>query len=101
MPFFETPEENRTGFIWIYGIVVFFSLGLIELVIMPAITNKVIPAIKTASASTMPAAAAADVASKIDWTWAIIHYTPYLVAFSIFVYLIVSIFLKERNEYGY
>lgn len=89
---------RKVGFIWIYGIIVLFATGIIELVIMPAIQFKLAPILKATAVNTISAANAADYALKVDSTINFMHYSMYVVMFVIFVYMIVSIFTREENE---
>ena len=95
----EYLTENRIGFVWLYGLVAMFILSIIGLVIIPAVTNKVVPSIKDSATSSLSVADAALVNGKIDTIVTIVRYSPFVVLFSVFVYMIVATFLREQYEY--
>jgi hypothetical protein len=88
-----------TGFIWVYGLIVLFATGIIELVIMPALEFNLVPALKASANMTLNATDAADYAVKVNQTVGFMHAAMYVVMFVIFVYLLFSIFQREENEY--
>lgn len=94
-----TIAGRLTGFIWIYGLIVLFATGVIELVIMPAIEFKLAPTLMLTANMTLNATDAADYAAKVTQTIGFMHSAMYVVMFVIFVYLLFSVFQREENEY--
>jgi len=90
---------SRIGFIWIYVLIVLFGVGILELLIMPAITFKLVPTLQTAANATLTPLDAASFAIKTETTINYMHIAMYVVMFVIFVYAIVSIFKKEDYEF--
>ena len=91
--------RSRVGFIWIYGLIVLFATGVIEMIIMPAITFKLLPSLIMSANQTL---SAADTAAYITQTSDVIrfmHMGIYVVMFVILVYLVLSIFTKEEQEF--
>jgi hypothetical protein len=89
---------GKTGFIWIYGLIVLFATGIIELVIIPAIQFKLVPTLQQTALMTLSASDAADYTIKLSNTINFMHASIYVVMFVIFVYMIISVFQKEENE---
>lgn len=90
---------SRIGFIWIYVLIVLFGVGIIELLLMPAIQFQLVPALQTTANATLPPIDAASFAIKTSTTINYMHGAMYVVMFVIFVYAIVSIFKKEDYEF--
>lgn len=90
---------KKVGFIWIYGLIVLFATGVIELVIMPAVQFKLVPALKATAVNTLPAVDATAYAAAVDSTLRFMHLSIYVVMFVIFVYMLLSIFMREENEF--
>jgi heme/copper-type cytochrome/quinol oxidase subunit 2 len=88
-----------TGFIWIYGLIVLFATGVIELVIMPAIQFKLAPTLIQSANITLNSTNVTAFAAQVDQTIGFMHAAMYVVMFVIFVYLIFSVFQREENEY--
>lgn len=90
---------RNTGFIWIYGIIVLFATGIIELIIMPAVEYKLAPQLLASANQTLPSADAAAYVGQVSSTIGFMHSAMYVVMFVIFIYMMLSIFTKEENEY--
>jgi hypothetical protein len=90
---------SKVGFIWIYGLIVLFATGVIELVIMPAIQFKLVPALIQSANMTLPAQDVVDFTAKTTQTIGFMHASMYVVMFVIFVYMVLTIFKREENEY--
>jgi len=58
-----------------------------------------VPSLIQTAAVGLPADEAAAYAVHVHWIVSILRYIPYILAFVIIVYMIVSIFVKERMEY--
>lgn len=91
--------SSRIGFVWVYGIIVMFATGVIELVIMPAVQFKLAPALIQSANITLSASDVTDFTNHINSTIGFMHSAIYVVMFVIFVYLVLSIFKREDNEF--
>ena len=89
---------RKTGFIWIYGLIILFATGVIELVIMPAIEFKLAPSL-IQSATILSAEDVAAFTGQVASTLKFMHMGIYVVMFVIFVYMVLSIFTREETEY--
>jgi hypothetical protein len=83
----------------VYGIIVLFATGVIELIIMPAIEFKLAPALIQSANITLNATTVAEFTGHVNKTLSFMHASMYVVMFVIFVYLILSLFQREENEY--
>ena len=93
--------DTRVGFIWLYGLIVLFAIGIIELVIFPAIENYYVPNMITVGNATLSAEDFATYQVQIASTMTMIHIVPYVIMFSILIYMIVAAFKKDPYEqYG-
>ena len=90
---------SKVGFIWLFCLIVFFATGIIELVILPAIEFRLAPTLIASANSTLNATNAADYASKVGTTLSFMHNSMYVIMFVTFVYLLLSIFQREENEF--
>lgn len=90
---------RKVGFIWIYGLIVLFAVGIIELLIMPAIEHKLVPSLIDSATITLPPADVAAFTAQVNSTIGFMHTAMYVVMFVIFVYMILSIFIREDNEF--
>jgi len=90
---------KKVGFIWIYGLIVLFATGIIELLIMPAIEFKLVPSLIDTATRTLPPADVLAFTQQVNSTLGFMHSAMYVVMFVVFVYMILSIFLREENEY--
>jgi hypothetical protein len=89
---------SKVGFIWIYGLIVLFATGIIEMIIMPAVQFQLVPALKATAVNTLPAVDATAYAAAVDHVVSFMHMAMYVVMFVIFIYMLLSIFLREENE---
>lgn len=90
---------NDVGMKWLYGLVVLFVLGIIELLLLPALEAKFVPQIIAASTSTL---SADDIISFTAQTANVIRFidiTMYVLMFVTVVYMIIVIFQKEQTVY--
>lgn len=90
---------SKVGFIWIYGLIVLFATGIIELVIMPAIEFKLVPALIMSANITLNTSDVIEFTAKTTQTVNFMHSAMYVVMFVILVYMLLSIFKREENEY--
>lgn len=92
-------QDNRIGFIWLYGLVVLFTLGIIELIILPALENKLVPPLLISANQTLSSVDAAAYAVQVARVITFIDVMVYFMFFSVLVYMIISIFMKETYQY--
>lgn len=89
---------RKTGFMWVYGLITLFAVGIIELVIIPAIEFQVVPKLTDTANLTLNSS---NYAAYVNSTTTIVnfmHYSLYVVMFVVFIYLVLSVFLREENE---
>lgn len=91
--------RSRVGFIWIYGLIILFSTGIIEMIIMPAITFKLLPTLIMSANQTLSVDDAAAYTVQATNVIRFMHYGIYTVMFVILVYMILSIFTREEQEF--
>ena len=89
---------SRVGFLWVYCIIVFFAIGIIELIILPAVTFQLVPALQLSANNTLSAANALEYGVRVNTTIGYMHLAMYVVMFVVFIYGVVSIFKREENE---
>jgi large-conductance mechanosensitive channel len=89
----------RTGFIWIFGLIVLFATGVIELIIMPAIQFQLAPQLEMSANMTLSPTDAANYATQVTTTINFMHAAMYVVMFIIVVYMLFSVFQREENEF--
>lgn len=87
------------GFLWVYGILVLFSTGVIELVIMPAIEHKLVPTLILSANQTLSDADVTAFTGQVNQTVGYMHMGIYVLMFVVFVYAILSIFTREEQEF--
>jgi len=90
--------SSRTGFIWIYVLIVLFAVGIIEMVMMPAVEYQLVPSLQMTANMTLSPADAAGFASHVADTVRFMHGAMYMVMFVLFVYAVVSVFKREETE---
>jgi hypothetical protein len=87
------------GFIWIYGLIVVFITGIIEIIIMPALKKYLVPILLNFARDNMPNASAELYETQVAHVLTFMHMMPYVIMFVILVYLVVSIFKREQYDY--
>jgi len=90
---------SRVGFIWIYVIIVAFGIGVIELVLIPAIQFHLIPALQSTANMTLSATDAASFGTKVATTLRYMKMGMYTTMLVLFVYALISVFKREENEF--
>jgi len=90
---------SRVGFIWIYVLIVLFAVGIMELILMPAIQYQLLPALQQSANMTLPAADAEGFATNTANTIKFMHMAMYMVMLVLFIYAIVSVFKREENDF--
>jgi hypothetical protein len=91
-------DDTRVGFIWLYALIVLFAIGVIELVIFPAIENYYVPSLLGVGNSSLSQADYTAYTQQINSTLTIIHIVPYVILFSLTIYMVVAAFKKEPYE---
>ena len=91
--------DSRVGFIWIYALVVMFATHVIELVIRPVLKSKYLPVLINNANDTLPPAKAAEIVSHMQNIFTVMHYFVYFLIFGLLVYMLLSLFLKEKEQY--
>lgn len=92
---------SRVGFIWIYGIIVLFATGIIELIIIPALNTKLVPALIQSATATLSVDDVTAYTAQVNQVINFMHVMIYFLMFIVLVYMIVSIFKKEEQEIYY
>lgn len=90
--------DNDIGFVWIYALVVLFVLGIIELLILPAVETQFIPPMIASMNQTSPGDVAAFIV-QVNNVVGFIDKTMYVLMFVIVIYMIIMIFKKEEKLY--
>ena len=90
---------KNIGFLWIFCLIVFFGIGVIELVVLPAVQYNLVPVLKLSANTTLSASDQIDFNAKIDQTMNFMKYGMYTVMFVLLVYLVLSLFTREDNEF--
>jgi len=89
-------SSSDTGFAWLYTIVFIFILGIVHMLIFPIINAKVIPSLVAASTLT-----GADLATFSTQCYRVMFYmrlTTYIFLFSIFIYMLLSVFRRDETQ---
>ena len=96
----KSKHGYRTGFTWTFGLVTLFGLGILYIVFNQVFTAHLVPVIKTAVNSTIPAiddATRAEISANIDKYMDFFHLMPYILFFVVIVYMFVAAIRKERE----
>lgn len=89
---------SKIGFLWVYCIILFFLVGIMEMVLMPAITHKLAPTLEKTANMTLSPHDAKSYTTKVNTTINFMHNALYVVLFVVFLYALVSVFKREENE---
>lgn len=89
--------ERDVGFAWVYAIIFAFLLGISHMLIFPVLNSKVAPAM--ISASTLPAAEKAQYSSQVYQIIFYLRITTYIFFMSVIIYMFLSIFKREQQDY--
>ena len=92
-------NDSQLGFIWIYGLVVLFATGVIEIVIMPAVEYRMVPQMLVVGNNTLPVSEQMDYANHILTTVRLMHIVPYAIMLVILIYMIIASFKREQVDY--
>jgi ascorbate-specific PTS system EIIC-type component UlaA len=88
--------SNNIGMVWLYCLVVLFVLGIIQLLILPAIEAKLIPVLISSQNTTMSPADLATYSGQVANVLHFMDISVYVLMFVVIVFAIVSIFKKEE-----
>lgn len=91
--------KQDAGFVWIYGLIVAFVVGVIEVLIMPTIDMLVKPAFIDTAESGLSPELFGIVEAGINSTMLKIRLVGYVILFGIFVYLLLTTFKREEREF--
>jgi hypothetical protein len=89
--------DNQIGFKWLYALVVLFVLGIIELIILPAIEGKLVPPLLISANQTLNASDVVAYTAQVADVIRFIDITMYTLMFAVTVFMIISIFRKETQ----
>lgn len=88
---------QSTGFAWIFGLVTLFGLGVLYIVFNQVFIGYLVPAIKAQSATLPDPAQTALVNAGIDRYMVYFHIVPFVLFFTVIIYMIVVAIRKERE----
>ena len=91
-----------TGFTWIFGLVSLFGLGILYIVFNQVLTTHLVPIIKDqmTSSGTVDNATITEVNDGIDRYMIYFNILPFVLFFTVIVYMIIAAVRKE-GEGGY
>ena len=89
--------ERDVGFAWIYTIIFCFLLGISHLLIFPVLNSKIAPAM--IGASTLDVAQKAQYSSQVYQIIFYLRITTYIFFVSAIIYMFLSIFKREQQDY--
>jgi hypothetical protein len=76
-----------------------FGIGIIELVLIPAIQFQLVPALQMSANMTLNPSDAAGFAGHVAQTLRFMKMAMYTVLVVLFVYAIISVFKREETEF--
>jgi hypothetical protein len=89
------------GFAWIFGLLTLFGLGLMYITFNQVFVGHLVPQIKNYANSTAANIAPADVTTifaGIDKYMTYFHLLPFILFFTVVIYMVVVAFRKERES---
>lgn len=92
-------SDNQIGFAWLYGLVILFVLGIIELLIIPAIEGKVVPPLLLSANQTLNASDVTAYTAQVADVIRFIDITMYVLMFAVVIFMVIIIFKKEEQTY--
>jgi hypothetical protein len=99
---FEGKKAIGTAYVWIYGLVSLFGLGLLYIVFDQVFLQYIVPIIKTQVNATGPYAIDQGTVStiyyNIDKYMAFWHLLPFIIFLVIVIYMVLMGIRRERNE---
>lgn len=94
-------KAYSTGFTWVFGLVSIFGLGLLYIVFNQVFTAHLVPTIKSmvnnTAITSIDAATQAEINSGIDKYMDFFHVMPFVLFFTVIIYMIVAAIRKERE----
>ena len=90
-----------TGFVWIFGLVSLFGLGIMYIVFNQVFVAELVPTIKemvNSSYSGIDIATQNEINGNIDKYMAFFHILPFVLFFMVIVYMLLTAIRKEREE---
>ena len=91
-----------TGFTFIFGLVSIFGLGLLYIVFNQVFTASLVPVIKTmvnsSTVTPIPLATQVEINAGIDKYMDFFHLMPFILFFTVVLYMIVAAVRKERES---
>lgn len=89
-----------TGFTWVFGLVTVFGLGILYIVFDQVFVAHLVPTIKgmvNASFVNIPPATVTQINNDIDKYMSFFHIMPYVLFFSVVIYMVIAAIRKERE----
>jgi len=93
----ELDGQVDTGRQWIFGLVFIFTLGIIAMILIPVVDSFVRPAL--IQASTLQGAELDLYITQTGRVLFALKSTPFILMFVVFVFLILSVIRRERNQF--
>jgi len=94
-------KAYSTGFTWVFGLVSIFGLGLLYIVFNQVFTAHLVPVVKSmVNSSTMPVdiATQLEINAGIDKYMDFFHIMPFVLFFTVVLYMIIAAIRKERES---
>ena len=99
MGIFNNRKGYSTGFTWVFGLVTIFGLGIMYIVFNQVFTAHLVPVIKEqVNQSAIDAATQAEINAGIDKYMIFFHAMPFILFFTVVLYMIVAAIRREREE---
>lgn len=98
---YENSDGSATspGRLWVAVLVSLFAIGIVVVIILPIVASTIRPALVAQLYSSLPASEAAFIEARYDFIIGILRFTPFLLLFGAIVYLVLTLFQKERYDY--
>jgi len=88
-----------TGFAWIFGLVSLFGLGVLYIVFNQVFSVYLVPVIKDMSNTTaIDNATTLAVHAGIDKYMTFFHILPFVIFFTVIIYMVIVAIRKERDS---
>jgi len=99
MGIFNNRKGYSTGFTWVFGLGTIFGLGIMYIVFNQVFTAHLVPVIKEqVNQSAIDAATQAEINAGIDKYMIFFHAMPFILFFTVVLYMIVAAIRREREE---
>lgn len=89
-----------TGFTWVFGLITVFGLGILYIVFNQVFEAHLVPTIKdmvNASFVNIPPATVNEINANIDKYMSFFHVMPYILFFTVIIYMVIAAIRKERE----